>query len=241
MRASEVDHTLLLLACVRRRADSHRRAARKIAAGDLPHRVHHRVGGGPGGQAGPRVSHGADDRRRRHQGPDVQADWRRPFPHGVQRERAGGQGNVHVRRRHARGQSGCVLQAAARHAADARLARRRFPPRQGRRHQRHQGRPARQQRRGIGQGSTVRDALSGDAVRALEHRHHIVAGEDHARRCEGVLQEPVQPVAAHYRNRGRLFSGVPDGHEEGLPGAAGNGGLRSPGYRRRQRSKNRAP
>ena len=127
---------------------------------------------------------------------------------------------THVRRRHARRQSGCVLQAAARHAARARLARRRFPPRQGRRHQRHQGRPARQQRRGTGQGSPLRNALSGHAVRALERRHRIVAGEDHARRREGVLQEPVQPVAADHRNRGRLFSGVPDGHEEGLPGAA---------------------
>ena len=32
------------------------------------------------------------------------------------------------------------------------------------------------------------------------------------------------PVAAHYRNRGRLFSGVPDGHEKRLPGAAGHRG-----------------
>ena len=66
-------------------------------------------------------------------------------------------------------------------------------------------RPARQQRRGAGQGSAVRDALPGDAVRALERRHRLVAGEDHAGRREGVLQEPVQPVATDSRNRGRLF------------------------------------
>ena len=82
--------------------------------------------------------------------------------------------------------------------------------------------------------------LPGDAVRAFERRHGVVAGEDHAGRREGVLQEPVQPVATDYRDRGRVPAGVPGGDEEGLRGAAGDGGPEARVSRRRRRWRNRA-
>src|ERR1035441_2125982 len=74
---------------------------------------------------------------------------------------------------------------------------------------------------------SVRDALPGNAVRALQRWHGIFAGEDLTGRSEGVLQEPVQPVATDYWHRGRVFAGVSGVHEERLRGAAGGGESRA--------------
>jgi zinc protease len=123
----------------------------------------------------------------------------------------------------------------------ARLARRRFPPRQGRRHQRHQGTAARQQRRGVRQRkySTKRlyqgtpyGHLNTGTISSLEK----ITLDD----VKAFYKRPVQPVAAHYRNRGRLFSGFLTAMKkdfQALPATADP----QPRISRRPRSKNRAP
>ena len=76
----------LLLAAAAHGADSGRAAARQIAAGDVPVRVHDRRGVGPGRETRPRAHLTAhDDRRGRHEGPDVQTDRGRDVSHGVRR------------------------------------------------------------------------------------------------------------------------------------------------------------
>ena len=97
---------------------------------------------------------------------------------------------THVRRRHARGQSGRLLQADARHAARRRAgartisgASRTTPSTPSR------SACAATTTRNWARKCCTRRIYAGHAVRALQRRHGVVAGEDDARRSEGVLQE----------------------------------------------------
>ena len=135
-----------------------------------------------------------------------------------------------------------LLQAAARHAARSRLARGRFPPRQGRRHQRHQGRPARQQRRGTGQGSAVRDAstrarrtgtTTAGTVSALEK---MTLDDVKAFYKSQYTQSQLDSRASRAGIRRRSWRRMKKDFAA-LPAAAGP---QPRGYRRRRRSTNRA-